>query len=807
MKSSSFYSKKLQDLDIFQMNLTPDQLFLYKPRIEDLRKTVKSQMRLVDTFTPFISNFEGVNTTDKSDGKKKKKRDVAKDFFSTYNYAYMQAQASNTKQLDQATIDKAKMVKAGAFYHDDGINKATMYLEDQSVPYYIDPELSDDVGVVLVRKAINPQTGEPIPGSSAKPQDVKIAYRGTKFKNPSDMLMNMNVMTGTVENSRQYINAKNQLKDVVAKYGDPSELVGYSKGSVLGITLGEEFGYRTTNFNPLIGPGMLDKTASGNHRVIRINGDIPSFGISLKRQSDNFKIETMEPHFDSINPLAIHSIDNIAESKPRQSEIERTQKILRIRKTAEKLSHAESLVKINNFRKNRAHDRPDFAEINPDTESISFNHVGKKVKRFLSSTAAKGMSKIQKLKRVGERLRNKYDSGAQSIAEESDPLIIELDELDAQALPSEPVQTERIRSARLQSIFDEDDAEFSSLIDRRDPSVVREVDDSRVQSILDDNGDEFNRRLQSIIDAGELVDTEMVELNRSNRDLPDQFEQFFGGPTRRNNLSSGDLQVKSFTNYVHSLDAGGTEYLPDGSIRLTGDGFKNQRALWELSGGEFTRAEENHFQANPRADLFETELTPAEINLINDGDVDFHNNFIDDLSLKNQDSFMQLHSSNQGPKVETITKGSRLRSGVTNLGIGIVAQGVADKGIDILDPQHKIQEDARQGLSGFLGGGLSEMGALRLAGTAVTAEAVLPVAIGAGAGAVAAYETDKWFRENAPDEVYLRDISDGMVGMSVAGGITGTMLGGPLGGLIGFGIGAGVGFIAGTGEYLYHKYF
>ncbi len=788
MKSASFYQKKLEDLDIFQTELKPEQFALYRPRIEAIRKTVQKQLKLVDNYTPFISTFEPyiLPKEEEEEQKRKTKKDLAKDFFSTYNYAYMSNQGSNTKELDQATIDKAKMTKASAFYHDDGLNKATMYLEGQGVPYYIDPELSDDVGVVLVRKAVN-ESGEIIPGSSVVPQDVKIAYRGTRFKNPRDLLMNMNVMTNTVENSAQYINAKNQLRKVISKYGEPSELVGYSKGSVLGIKLGDEFGYKTTNFNPFIGPGMMDKTASGNHRVIRINGDVPSFGISLKKQSDNFKIETMEPLADSINPFTIHSIDNIAESKPRQSEIVRQQKILSIRKTASKLSHAESLVKINNFRKNRDYNRRDFAEINPETESISFNH---KVKSFISSATQKGMSKLKKLKKVGELLRNKYDSQSESIREETDPFL-DFEEVNIQREP------EQIRSARLQSIFDEDDAEFASLIDRRDPSVVREVDDARVQSILDDDGGEFNRRLQSIIDAGDLVDTEMVELNRFNQDLPDQFDKFFG--TRR----TGD---RSFTDYIHSLDAGGTQILPDGSIKLTGDGFKNQRALWELSGGDFTRAEEDHFTNNPREGGFDTELTPADVRRINEGSVDVHNEFIDDLSLKNQEAFMQLHSSNQGPKVETITKGARIRSGVTNLGIGIVAQGVADKGIDILDPQHKIQEDARQGLSGFVGGGLSEMGVLRLAGTAVTAEAVAPVAIGAGVGAVAAYETDKWFRENAPDEVYLRDISDGMVGMSVAGGITGTMLGGPLGGLVGFGIGAGVGFIAGTGEYLYEKY-
>ena len=689
----------------------------------------------------------------------------------------MSNQGSNTKELDQSTIDKAKMTKASEFYHDDSLNKATMYLEDQGVPYYIDPELSDNVGVVLVRQSVN-ESGEIIPGSSAVPQDVKIAYRGTKWKNHNDVVMNMNVATNTAENTVQYLNAKNQLKNVINKYGDPSELVGFSKGSVLAIKLGEEFGYKTTNFNPLIGTGMLDKAASGNHRVIRINGDMPSFGISLKAQSDNFKIETMEPLVDSIWPPTIHSIDNITESKPRQSEIVRQQKILSIKKTASKLSHAESLVKINNFRKNRDYNRRDFAEINPETESISFNH---KVKSFIASATQKGMSKLKKLKKVGDLLRNKYDSPSESIREEAEPLI----EVNIQREP------ERIRSARLQSIFDEDDAEFASLIDRRDPSIVREVDESRVQSILDENSGDFNRRLQSIID------TEMVELNRTNQDLPEQFDNFFG--TRK----AGD---RSYTDYIHSLDAGGTEILPDGSIKLTGDGFKNQRALWELSGGDFTRAEEEHFTNNPREGAFDTELTPADVRRINDGSIDTHNEFIDDLSLKNQEAFMQLHSSNQVPKVETITKGARIRSGVTNLGIGIVAQGVADKGIDIFDPQHKIQEDARQGLSGFLGGGLSEMGVLRLAGTAVTAEAVAPVAIGAGFGAVAAYETDNWFRENAPDEVYLRDVSDGMVGMSVAGGITGTMLGGPLGGLIGFSIGAGVGFIAGTGEYLYEKY-
>ena len=543
-------------------------------------------------------------------------------------------------------------------------------------------------------------------------------------------------------------------------------------------------------------------------------------------QNENFRVETMPPFGDKINPLGIHSIDNMILNKPRQTEVERQAKILNIRRTARKLADTESLVKINNFRKNRSYNRADYREINHQDETITFNHVKKKVKDIVKS----GVSKMKKIKQVGQVLRNRFNAPAENMFEEERPLMsedfedvsLEMDEftqpkekvikedppseveIDSyfQNIAGEAPEGFTVRPVMLGTHSDAPDGvkavELVSGAPQDPSSLFGElVDSAPVQ--LDELRERFNAIQIDPTSTTQPDDARLNEIIRYTQE-PDFNREFTG--TRR----SGD---KSFTDYIHSLDAGGTNVGEDGSINLSGDGFKNQRALWELSGGEFTNDEQDHFQQYPRDAEFDTELTPNDINTINEGDLETHYKLIDDLSLENQDAFMQLHSSNQveAPNVNEVGYGSRIRSAGTNLVTGYLAQKGVDYTLDVIDPDHKVQEDARQGISGFFGGGLGEMGALRLAGTAVTAEAVLPVAVGAGAGAVAAYETDKWFQNNAPDQVYLRDISDGMAGMGTAALITGTMLGGPLGGLIGGGIGLTAGFLFGSGEYLYQKYF
>lgn len=826
MKSASFYKKKLEDLDIFQTSLTPIQYILYKPRIEDIRKKVEQQVKLTDTYTPFIKSFDPYVLPKEERPVKKSKKEHAQDFYKTYNNAYMQYHGPNIKALDQETINKAKLVKAGEFYSKDGYNKANMYLEQKDVPFYIDDELSDDVGIVLVRKG-TADTGQTIKESTAVPLEVKIAYRGTEKTNPIDWGVNANILANNLQSTDQYKQSREQLRDVINKYGDPSELLGFSKGSAIAVNLGEEFGYRTTNFNPWFGFGVSN-LKSGKHRVIRAEGDPFSFGIAAMSQNENFNVEVMPPYGDKINPFGIHSIDNMILNKPRQTEVERQAKILNIRRTARKLADTESLVKINNFRKNRSYNRADYREINHQDETLSFNHVKRKVKDIVKS----GVSKVKKIRQVGQALRNRFNAPSESIFEERQPLMsddfedvsLEMDEFVQPAPRTKKEILETIRpegETPTRSYFESiagDDAPKGFVEQDLMLGVHSTAPDGPVPVALIEGAPQDPSNL-----FGNLVDSAPVNINevltrfvdnqidptstsqaddaRLNEIIRYTQEPDFTG-TRR----SGD---KSFTDYIHSLDAGGTNIAEDGSINLSGDGFKNQRSLWELSGGDFTNDEQDHFQQYPRNAEFDTELTPKDINTINEGELETHYKLIDDLSLENQDAFMQLHSSNQieAPNISEVGYGSRIRSGGTNLVTGFVAQKGTDYLLDRADPDHKIQEDARQGISGFFGGGLGEAGALRLAGTAVTAEAILPVAIGGAAGAVAAYETDKWFQNNAPDQVYLRDVSDGMVGMGVAGATTGTMLGGPMGGLIGGGIGLATGFLFGSGEYLYQKYF
>ena len=206
MRKASFYRQKLVDLDIFQRSLTPEQSRAYAPRIQLIRDIASRQALLRSRDTPYIP----VLAPDKRETKSKK--DHAKDVYSSYT-AYLSKIKPNAKELPPEVIEKARMAKASAIFHDDGFAKANQYLEQQGIDFNIDRGLSTDFSLVLTKKTETP---------GAIPEDVVIAYRGTKYNNLQDMITNAGVLTGTVKRTPQSVAAKDQMTQVIEeKYGKP----------------------------------------------------------------------------------------------------------------------------------------------------------------------------------------------------------------------------------------------------------------------------------------------------------------------------------------------------------------------------------------------------------------------------------------------------------------------------------------------------------------------------------------------------------------------------------------------------------
>jgi hypothetical protein len=200
--------------------------------------------------------------------------------------------------LEDDDIIKAKMIQAANKYYSGSPEEAQSFLDSSKINYVIDEELSKPNGLVL----INEQTGE-----------IRIAYRGTDILNPSDFLTNISSLGGLERKSPEYLILKKQIKLVKSKYSMyPEELVGFSRGSLLSMNLGNEFNIPTTQFNPLLsGPLIKSQTlnSSAEHNIIATTGDVVSgTGIYNLPEGTKWNVRTIFPKQDTFDPIEEHSL-------------------------------------------------------------------------------------------------------------------------------------------------------------------------------------------------------------------------------------------------------------------------------------------------------------------------------------------------------------------------------------------------------------------------------------------------------------------------------------------------------------------
>lgn len=204
--------------------------------------------------------------------------------------------------LSAKQIDKARMVKASRIAYEKGFDEAQSFLDDSGIPYDIDAALSSKESLVLI--------GD---------DGVKIAYRGTKIENLSDVSTDAMIAVGAEEHHPQFRGAEEQLRLVTEKYGVPNELVGYSFGGTKAMTLGNKLGIDTTTFNPFLGKNLVKSAASeANHTILRTTEDFASLGIGLARGKRNWDVSSIYPHQDKLNPVEAHELENFSETSVRR---------------------------------------------------------------------------------------------------------------------------------------------------------------------------------------------------------------------------------------------------------------------------------------------------------------------------------------------------------------------------------------------------------------------------------------------------------------------------------------------------------
>ena len=218
----------------------------------------------------------------------------------------------NIDSLDTDTINKAKMTKASSiFLETDGNEMATNeILKDTG--YLFDKDLSTNEGLVLH----NPETN-----------DVKVAFRGTStsFKRPFDSIKDLThdarFITGTEAYGREggsLSTARDLINSAKNKYGNVNELVGYSLGGQKSLLLGDEFGIKTTTFNPLIGlNSMRQSSTNTEHNIFRTTEDITSLGAGFGTYKSNWNIKSILPKKLSLDPRKAHHLSNFLDNDDR----------------------------------------------------------------------------------------------------------------------------------------------------------------------------------------------------------------------------------------------------------------------------------------------------------------------------------------------------------------------------------------------------------------------------------------------------------------------------------------------------------
>ena len=202
------------------------------------------------------------------------------------------------ESLTEEQVVKAKLTRASGIFDKEGTQATQKYLEENGLDYTVDWQLSNDSGLVLIDNA----SGKAV-----------IAYRGTDITSPRDWVTGLNMLGSNEANDPVFINAKSQFERVLNEYGTPSELVGFSRGGTVAMTLGNEFKVPTTTFNPFVNKNLITSSSRDLHTVIRTTTDPVSVGANV----GNFNVIQVNPKGNSLNPIANHELNQFLDTTSR----------------------------------------------------------------------------------------------------------------------------------------------------------------------------------------------------------------------------------------------------------------------------------------------------------------------------------------------------------------------------------------------------------------------------------------------------------------------------------------------------------
>ena len=220
-------------------------------------------------------------------------------------------EASKIAELESKTTNRFDLSREQRLARlQRGFDKAQRYLDAEGINYIVEPELSTTEGLVLINK----ETGIP-----------KVAFRGTNFKNLTDLKTDLAIVHGAEEITPQFRSAEEMVRATNAAYEPVEEILGFSLGGAKAITTGNKLGIKTTTFNPAVGPQHLKNVplnSGDNHTIIRTTEDPVSALAGFKPSA--FKIKSLLPlqetkWLDPASGLSVHDLKNFSQTGNRRS--------------------------------------------------------------------------------------------------------------------------------------------------------------------------------------------------------------------------------------------------------------------------------------------------------------------------------------------------------------------------------------------------------------------------------------------------------------------------------------------------------
>ncbi len=671
----------------------------------------------------------------------------------------------NVDSIPLEVKQKALMVKASTLFHDNNQNVEDVndFLENNDINYTVDEELSTPEGLVIYE--------------NDNPDNVKIAFRGSKMNNLGDWISNAKIAVGQ-ENSN-YLNEDrfsetyNQIDKVKAKYNvSPSEFVGTSRGGTLAIAAGDKYGVDSTTFNAFLGKNLIHSSESAaKHSMWRTTDDVPSMALGFKSNTKNYDINTVKPLKKFKTPRGVHSLDNFIDtSSSRESNLDKlTEKVFK-----STMRHGEAM---------QVADVANFLEGEELTEQpADLYNIGKKTKAasknpLLAHDVDDDLYDVESTKTPPEMYNPQPDIDAA------------YENLDADIFPVEDFEGDLFFKNFLQSALDVSDKDLEAEFQSLDTSDINKKSDLQ-QNLMDDLLN-TNRTSSTAPEIEMQTFPARVKLNIKETGTANRFllEEDNEAPVPKSENIFGevgrpfDKKKLTFTDYIKEFSPGDSK----GDVLSNRMHNKSRHIkIWKELGGEFTDEEQAHLDSiGDDVDDDPFKLSEKERKMIYDATPEERQEILNDY---HQDSLDAMKAADKFSSVENERGGRTLLSNdiggainPLNVGVGFIAGGIASGTanaiINKIDPD--MPEIPKQAIIGASGNLIGEGAVAALGGTALGFAGGGAALLGGAAGGVAGVESYRGIKKIGGTDF------EATTGAGAAGGLATAFTGGLAAGALG----------------------